>query len=241
MSIIEFTSKYHDYKMHCKQQETFNDGHPLHQQMLQDLTERYKAKFPRRKFILEKVQKDLTEYEAVYTSYRDRATKIYDEWFTEKMRLEYDLSVIAEVITPKELQEHSAAQSDYDIVHVVSSASYRTQGYGAAKYAKGEAIRWQQKFENSGISTRLEEEVSSARFVHGIRSCKYILLARCAPIVAEIIRRKPEVPLREWLKMCWKQGVNPRVYNPFLRYGLEEELNLDYFGNDVDPERKAVV
>ena len=50
---------------------------------------------------------------------------------------------------------------------------------------------------------------------------------------AEILRRKPGLDLREWVRMCWWRGVNPRVYSPFLPIGLEERWGLDYFGNDL--------
>jgi hypothetical protein len=30
-----------------------------------------------------------------------------------------------------------------------------------------------------------------------------------------------------------KKGVNPRVYMPFLPHGIEQQLGLDYFGNDL--------
>lgn len=240
MSIVEFLNKYHDYQQHCKQGEGFNNNHPLHAEMLLVLQDLYKQRFPRRKFITEKVQKDLPEYDAIYKSFRDRAQVIYQEWFTAKQQLEYDLAVIAEKVTTQELQAY-CADSEMNIVHVSSSYDYHTQGYGAASYARGEALRWQQKFEYYGLKTMLEEVTSTEHYVHGIAMRRYVLSANCAPAVAEIVRRKPEIPLRDWLKMCWKNGVNPRVYNPFLRYGLEEELNIDYFGNDLDPERKVAV
>ncbi|HYE93376.1 MAG TPA: hypothetical protein VEA38_20255, partial [Terriglobales bacterium] len=48
----------------------------------------------------------------------------------------------------------------------------------------------------------------------------------------EVLRRKPGPTLREWIRLCWKRQVNPRVFNPFLPVGLEERLGLDYYGNE---------
>ena len=44
--------------------------------------------------------------------------------------------------------------------------------------------------------------------------------------------RKPVQSFKDQIKSCWKRGVNPRVYNPFLPAGLEEKLGLDYFGGE---------
>ncbi len=39
------------------------------------------------------------------------------------------------------------------------------------------------------------------------------------------------VPLVDWVQACWKRGVNPRVYDPFLPHGFEQRHGLDFHGN----------
>jgi len=46
-------------------------------------------------------------------------------------------------------------------------------------------------------------------------------------------QRAPQLPAREWVRMCWKNGANPRVYNPFIPADFEEKHDLDLFGNDL--------
>lgn len=52
-------------------------------------------------------------------------------------------------------------------------------------------------------------------------------------IDVEIVKRSPPPPLREQVRLAWKRGVNPRVYNPFLPHGYEEQAGIDYFGRDL--------
>ena len=43
-----------------------------------------------------------------------------------------------------------------------------------------------------------------------------------------------ELPLlREQVRRSWARGVNPRVFNPFLPHGYEEQEGIDYFGRDL--------
>jgi len=50
----------------------------------------------------------------------------------------------------------------------------------------------------------------------------------------ELIRHRSGLTLREFVKGCWRRGLNPRVYNPFLPHGLEERLGVTYQGRDVE-------
>jgi hypothetical protein len=53
------------------------------------------------------------------------------------------------------------------------------------------------------------------------------------PLDIEILKyRNDPQTLREWVKDSWRKGINPRVLMPFLPYGYEEEMNLNYFGGE---------
>lgn len=49
----------------------------------------------------------------------------------------------------------------------------------------------------------------------------------------EVLRRLPGPSPREWLKACWRNGINPRVINPYLPHGLEAKLGIDHQGRDI--------
>jgi hypothetical protein len=82
-----------------------------------------------------------------------------------------------------------------------------------------------------GIQARVEKVTIPSMIIKtGIVSFHVTALVS-DPIDVVIIKNKKEL-LRDWLKNCWKRGVNPRVYNPWLPVGLEDKMGLDYFGNE---------
>ena len=62
---------------------------------------------------------------------------------------------------------------------------------------------------------------------------EYHVMVPTTELGGEILTRKPERPLREYVRDCWRRGVNPRVYLPFLPYGYEAEVGIDEFGHDL--------
>lgn len=54
----------------------------------------------------------------------------------------------------------------------------------------------------------------------------------------EILRRKPGMTIKEWVRFCLKNGTNPQVYNPFLPFDFAAKLGMDWWGNDL-PKEKA--
>jgi len=107
------------------------------------------------------------------------------------------------------------------------AGDYRSQGYSALHYARG--------------SVQLVADVARAEgFVDDVDlvvlTVDDVVLAavRVADAVdAEILRRCPPPPLREQVRRSWARGVNPRVFNPFLPHGYEEQVGIDYFGRDL--------
>jgi hypothetical protein len=110
------------------------------------------------------------------------------------------------------------------------AGDYGSQGYGALRYAEG--------------SVQLTADVARAEgFVDGVdlvvvtaRDYDEVVIAAVrveSEVDAEIVRRCPPLSLREQVRRCWKRGVNPRVLNPFLPHGYEEQVGLDFFGGDL--------
>lgn len=55
------------------------------------------------------------------------------------------------------------------------------------------------------------------------------------PVDLVILKHKPGVSMRDFVKQCWARGVNPRVYCPFLPHGFEERQGIDFQGREVAP------
>ena len=120
------------------------------------------------------------------------------------------------------------------LFYEVDSGRYSTQGYGACKYARDNAEREADKARLHGLGAEVHE-LSSKYYpgIYGGQHASYGVLIDTTPLGYEILKRKPELPLREYVRRCWKRGVNPRVMMPFLPHGYEEQVGLDYFGGEI--------
>lgn len=112
-----------------------------------------------------------------------------------------------------------------------STWNYSTQGYSALRYAEGAVQSAADVARALGFVDGVDLVVLRAGY-H--TEDAWLAAVRVEDeIDVEIVRRSPPPPLREQVRLCWKRGVNPRVYNPFLPHGYEEQAGLDYFGRDL--------
>lgn len=117
-----------------------------------------------------------------------------------------------------------------------SSGTYSSQGWSAGKYAERAAEAVLDEARAAGVECRVvaSEKGASTRYAGDpVYYSAQVLVQEQLDV--EIVRRLPAITLREQVRLCWKRGVNPRVYNPFLPPGYEEKVGLDCFGNDLRP------
>ena len=113
---------------------------------------------------------------------------------------------------------------------------WHTQGFGANKYAKGDAEMRADRARHYGIPVEVklvsEQVVRSAYPVNSSSTYqKFEVVAKLAELLdQEILAHSRPPTLVEQVRMCWKRGVNPRVYDPWLPHGFEEKHGLDFFG-----------
>lgn len=112
----------------------------------------------------------------------------------------------------------------------VYSGAYLSQGFGADAYAKGSAEMALMEARAHGFTGDVSKDD---------RSGDWVVYLRATPLALAILNRKPSMPMREWVRLCWKSGLNPRVFNPFLPAGYEERVGLDYFGNETRKQEDA--
>lgn len=195
-------------------------SHPLNVAYREALLEDWQQANPKKKAPknIEKALADAPNLEAIKADHGGRAEKWVEETINAPMR---------EV---KDRLEHLAAGLDIpksdEWVQIadVWASTYRGQGYGAAKYAEGSARQTADKAEFYGLETLVERV---ERFPSSTGAgCSFIVRAKTTPTGAAILARKPDVPLKDWLIACRARGVNPRVYAPFMPYGVEEELRV---------------
>jgi hypothetical protein len=117
-------------------------------------------------------------------------------------------------------------------------STYNSQGWSARKYACAEAEGRADEARRHGVEVRVRTGGGEdGREPAEGRAHFHVEVLVASAVDVEVLRRRPGMPLRDWLKGCWGRGVNPRVYDPFLPVGLEERLGIDYFGNDLPGHR----
>jgi hypothetical protein len=112
----------------------------------------------------------------------------------------------------------------------------RNQGYGNRRYSRGRAELAAITLHAHGITAvvRGDEQEPPLGVDRGCWSPTFEVWAGVrTQLDIEIAQRKPAPPLREQVRLCWKLGVNPRVYNPWLPHGFEAREGLDFYGNDL--------
>ena len=182
----------------------------------------------KKKIRWDKIDIESAPYKEIHERFSKINSKIYDHFFKQQEKTEERLREIAKNLNVPQTNDWIEARR----VHV---SSYSSQGFGAAKYAKGNCENFCQKAIFYGLKTKIEEEnggkhIDRYGIDYGLEFVAYI---NTNDLGLRILEFKEELDLKEWMKSCWRNGSNPRVYSPFLPYGLEEKLGIDFFGNDV--------
>lgn len=217
--------------------------------------------------MFEKIYNQLKKLESDWKETMIRYQKECDEWFAAEFKRQfpkkkqYDFNLIVgrdEMLKPwkenaeKWHKEHSEThktlnkqldelartaeipKSDEWILHYTSSGYYYSSQTQPEHYAEGDAKRQQSICEMNGVECKrtCERQEISPYLLHKI-------WIKSTQTGSEILKRKP-YSLRDFVKYSWKNGVNPRVSNPFIPYGFEEENGLDYHGNDLKKEENVL-
>lgn len=181
-----------------------------------------------------KKKDDLTaeELEKLRSPLLDEYNPILDPLRTQMVALRERMKELA-LTTP-----FRDPREEWCVWRTSSTNDYRSVGFGATAYARNAAEMYLVEAQNLGLEARIDQEsVKETNYtVYSIASEYYTF--RVAVKVhgqedIDLLNLKPALSLRDWLKSCWKRGVNPRVLQPYLPPGLEEKLGIDYFGNDL--------
>jgi hypothetical protein len=147
----------------------------------------------------------------------------------ERYRIEAELHELAPVtpIHPGEPRLYST--------HHASSYSSQTAAFS---YAKSRAELDADDARTAGLPVEVRPIVEKSPSMISVGKVHVSERAEVWVPVAEqldleILRRRPKLSLREQVRLCWKRGANPRVYNPFLPHGYEEREAIDMQGNDL--------
>jgi len=185
----------------------------------------YKEQHPRRKFDLSKASNE-GWYMDVLGEWQVKADAML------KDRREFDEAAKAHLAELAKTAEMPIS-SEMIQIHKTDGGMYHTQGYGANGYAKGAAQSEADKAEFHGLNTEVRVLAKDKADRWGISYETYGVFANTTEAGIALLHYKEAPPLREEVRMCWKRGVNPRVYLPFLPHGYEEKVGIDFHGNDL--------
>lgn len=214
-----FAAKQAATKAFWQTADEFNAGLRRDQEAL------FKSMFPKRKKIDLDAIKDVPEFTAIYERWKAKADAVMADH--RKAEEDFDAKLIDEAL------EEIPATTFLGQVYTSSASNYRSQGFGASNYAEKAAESKADIARFNGFHAEVRPVGSEHRTNDGCRYQDYGVFVNTTDIGWEMLMRRPGPTLRDWLKMCWKRGVNPRVFNPFLSVGLEEKYGIDYFGNDT--------
>ena len=183
----------------------------------------YAVKYPKRKAIREKAFLD-SGTAAILATFRAQANGMLKRQGAAVRALETRLEFLA---------RRESVRPDLSVwtkAYVVWESTYQSQGFGAAKYARNAAESKADDYRFHGLTVDVREEKTE----HGTRD--YAVWVNADETTCEQVSRLDKPDLKEWVRLCWKRGVNPQVYCPFLPPGFEERVGLDYFGNERRPQ-----
>lgn len=206
----------------------------LQQEYETDVLNSWKKKYPKSKakFItLKKRQWNFVD--PIFKRWKEKAKISSKIYFDQTERIHKILDILAKDYPLVE------SKNVWRRIFSIDSGTYSTQGFGAEKYTRNHAEQDADRIRYTNLPVHIRTHVweweRSAHDRWAPNSITYFEV--WAPVETEeqvdVLTRKPGPSLKEWIRLCWKRGVNPRVYNPFLPYGLEEKLGLDYFGNQT--------
>ena len=194
----------------------------------------YKEVHPRREFTVARCLEEVPKAEEVRLEWQERAVEVMDGAKVARKELKDELVLLAGRMDVPVCDE-------WAVWTTVSSTFYNSQGFGACKYARQSAQQYADKAMFHGVEAEVVEmNRHRSKGQWPVDHADYEVRVKTTEVGMAILDRKPDIPMDEWVRLCWERGVNPRVYNPFLPSFLpssyEEEHGLDYFGNRIGHE-----
>jgi hypothetical protein len=109
----------------------------------------------------------------------------------------------------------------------VFTSAYASQGFGKDKYAFAKASLLRAHCEAEGIPAFVQK-----------RGEDYCVLAETDAAGAALIGRRPGLPWKDIVRLCWGWGCQPRVFFWWLPPDFELENGLNFFGGYLNPRNQ---
>jgi hypothetical protein len=227
--------KYADVLKKLQNASSRNAGKRLTAKHKAECMRRYVTKYPKRKRIEENAMSEFSD--AVYEELKpewDRICKAssaaHDKW---------------ELWLAKASQEEAPVVStETRVIYSVSESSYCSQGWGARKYATGDAkshmTSWEGEFpeltfEFKEIFHKYDAPFTSIGGERYTGYWEFQVLVNTDEVGCDIVKRR-KVSIKEHYRALLKSGCNVRVLYPWLDHDFPESWGMDWSGNDIKEE-----
>jgi len=176
----------------------------------------YKTRFPRRIYsLLRSFKENQPFHKETYNKYGLKVKnliKTQDTQEKDRIREIEKACQYSKIPITKNLHKH----------HTSYASTYWTQGFGACKYARESAEDILNHAKDHGLRGEIRvvnSHIVKSGYPHlnlpNQHSADYEVWLNTSEGGFEILQKK-KVSLLEWAIQCWRRGVNPKVYNPFL-------------------------
>jgi hypothetical protein len=167
------------------------------------------------------------DYDRAVEVLGDEFTKIYDHYkylAKDTFKKYNDLrDSLYEALKGMFNDHECEVTNDIYVLKGTTGVEFCTQGWGKEKYAKNKFLSDYKLLEILGYKPEIKED-----FVSEYGWNEYTLMAHITPDDFQILNFKGEfISVSNWAVLCWKNGVNPKVYFPYLNqhdYDLSQKL-----------------
>ena len=144
--------------------------------------------------------------------------KPYMVILTERLEKRKKIKKYMKTLLEEYAKTHSVISSNnMYLLKTSDGGDYHTQGFGCNKYAKGSLQEPKMLLDLFGYKTEINEMLGERTDQWGIRYNTYELWANISPFDYYCFREQGNfISVLNWAVLCWRNGVNPKVYFPFL-------------------------
>jgi hypothetical protein len=186
----------------------------------------FKKAYPRRKFSMSKSETiNQPAHGEIFKRFSEIADWQYRSERAEDVRINWLLDSLAVAADLPKTEEETA-------VRIIDESAYRSQGWGAAKYARNAARDDADAANFHGVEARVLESVRD--YGDGLKVQEFRVMAKTTAMGWDIIRRRPGMTILQWAVNCWRRGSNPKVYNPFIPQSIYDKSLAVFSGKEKE-------
>ena len=206
---MDYKKLFNAYNKYSEYNINYDD---LQKQFNKSLLLAYKNEFGKKTTSVNKAITTLPE--DMVSQLRDPYQNILNERINKRKQIKENMKNLLEEYA----KDHNVvASNNMCCIKKSDGGNYHTQGFGCNKYAKGSLKESQMLLDLFGYKTEIKEIRGESADRWGIRYNKYELWTNLTLFDYYCFKEQGNfISVLNWAVLCWRNGVNPKVYFPFL-------------------------